>query len=91
MPKIVLIYDIAASRWRARLSEICLDFGLKRIQLSAFLGDLRPAVLRALVNECLTLKPRRLKGRFIIHIFEVSPRPAAFSKTIGHNSRNSRL
>ena len=36
----VLIYDIEDDRLRTRASEICLDYGLQRIQFSAFFGKL---------------------------------------------------
>ena len=37
---VVLIYDIENDRLRTRASEICLDYGLERIQFSAFFGRL---------------------------------------------------
>lgn len=37
---LVLIYDIENDRIRTRASEICLDYGLERIQFSAFFGKL---------------------------------------------------
>lgn len=37
---LVLIYDIEDDRVRTRASEICLDYGLERIQFSAFFGKL---------------------------------------------------
>lgn len=37
---LVLIYDIEDDRLRTRVSEICLDYGLERIQFSAFFGKL---------------------------------------------------
>lgn len=36
----LLIYDIQDDRIRLRISETCLDYGLVRIQYSAFLGAL---------------------------------------------------
>jgi CRISPR-associated protein Cas2 len=36
----LLVYDISSDRLRARVADDCLDYGLSRIQLSAFLGDL---------------------------------------------------
>ncbi len=38
---IILIYDIPNDRVRAKIADICLDYGLERIQYSAFSGDLR--------------------------------------------------
>ena len=37
---LLLIYDIEDDRLRARASGICLDYGLERIQFSAFFGKL---------------------------------------------------
>jgi CRISPR-associated protein Cas2 len=35
-----VIYDVDDDRVRYRMSETCLDYGLERIQFSAFLGTL---------------------------------------------------
>ena len=37
---LVLIYDIEDDRLRTRVSDVCLDYGLERIQFSAFFGKL---------------------------------------------------
>ncbi len=37
---ILAIYDIEDDRIRYKISEACKDYGLQRIQYSAFLGDL---------------------------------------------------
>lgn len=37
---LVLIYDIENDRLRVRVSDVCLDYGLERIQFSAFFGRL---------------------------------------------------
>ena len=37
---LVLIYDVEDDRIRTRVSETCLDYGLQRIQYSAFFGKL---------------------------------------------------
>jgi CRISPR-associated protein Cas2 len=37
---LVLIYDIENDRLRARVADVCLDYGLVRIQFSAFFGKL---------------------------------------------------
>jgi len=36
----LVVYDISSERLRAKVADACLDYGLSRIQLSAFLGDL---------------------------------------------------
>lgn len=37
---LVVLYDIQIDRLRTRVSEACLDYGLERIQFSAFRGKL---------------------------------------------------
>ncbi len=36
----LLIYDISDDRTRQKVADVCLDYGLDRIQYSAFLGRL---------------------------------------------------
>jgi CRISPR-associated protein Cas2 len=38
--KCLLIYDIPNDRVRTKVADFCLDYGLDRIQLSSFTGDL---------------------------------------------------
>lgn len=40
MRHILLIYDIPNDRLRSRVADACLDYGLDRIQFSAFSGML---------------------------------------------------
>lgn len=40
MQRILLIYDITEDRARAKIADICLDYGLDRIQYSTFSGRL---------------------------------------------------
>ena len=37
---ILLVYDISHDRTRTKVADICLDYGLERVQYSAFWGDL---------------------------------------------------
>ncbi len=36
----IVIYDIVEDKIRNKIADICLDFGLQRIQYSAFFGEL---------------------------------------------------
>jgi len=38
--KCLLIYDIPNDAARTKIADFCLDYGLDRIQYSAFMGDL---------------------------------------------------
>ena len=46
-----VIYDIVKDRIRKKIADICLDYGLKRIQYSAFLGDINTTRRRALEDK----------------------------------------
>lgn len=47
----LLIYDIPDDKARKKIADACLDYGLERIQYSAFAGDLSRAHQRALFGE----------------------------------------
>lgn len=56
----LVVYDITDDRVRDKVADICKDYGLDRIQYSAFLGDLsrnhqEELFLRA--GRCLGDKP----------------------------------
>jgi CRISPR-associated protein Cas2 len=38
--RLLLVYDISHDRTRTKIADICADYGLDRIQYSAFLGQL---------------------------------------------------
>jgi len=38
---VLLIYDIEHDGTRAKIADLCLDYGLDRVQYSSFEGDLR--------------------------------------------------
>ena len=38
--KCLLVYDIPDDRTRTKVADFCLDYGLDRIQYSAFVGEL---------------------------------------------------
>lgn len=47
----LLIYDIPHDGTRQKVADACLDYGLQRIQYSAFTGDLSRSHQRALFRE----------------------------------------
>lgn len=57
--QILLIYDIPDTRVRTKIADICLDYGLERIQYSAFTGNLR----RVHQEEMLAKMRKRLGKR----------------------------
>jgi len=36
----IVIYDVPSDKVRNKIADVCLDYGLERIQFSAFLGDM---------------------------------------------------
>ena len=36
----LIIYDIASDKLRSKIADVCQDYGLDRIQFSAFLGEI---------------------------------------------------
>ena len=58
-----VIYDCENDRVRTRISEVCLDYGLTRIQFSAFMGKLSRSMREELfLKMCAQLneKPARI-------------------------------
>jgi len=47
----LLVYDIPDDNTRTRVADICLDYGLDRIQYSSFLGDLERTHQEELMME----------------------------------------
>ena len=56
--KCLLIYDIPEDRIRTKVATFCIDYGLDRVQFSAFAGD-----LSSNHQEELMLKLRRRLGK----------------------------
>lgn len=54
----LLVYDISDDKTRTKVADACLDYGLDRIQYSAFFGKLNGTHRRELMK-----KLRRLLGR----------------------------
>jgi CRISPR-associated protein Cas2 len=54
----LLVYDIPDDSIRTRVADVCLDYGLERIQYSAFLGE-----LAATHQEEMLLKIRARLGQ----------------------------
>jgi len=57
-PNLLLVYDIPDDRKRAKIADACLDYGLDRIQFSAFSGW-----LLATQQEELFLKVKKILGK----------------------------
>jgi CRISPR-associated protein Cas2 len=58
VPNMILVYDIVDDRKRAKIADACLDYGLDRIQFSAFVGWLTPSK-----QQELMVKIKRILGK----------------------------
>lgn len=54
----LLVYDISDDRKRGKVADACLDYGLDRIQFSAFTGNIQPTH-----QEELMLKIKKILGK----------------------------
>jgi CRISPR-associated protein Cas2 len=54
----LVVYDISDDARRTKVADVCLDYGLDRIQYSAFLGN-----LSASLQDELMLKLKKTLGR----------------------------
>jgi len=50
-----VVYDISSNKARNRVAKICKDYGLYRVQKSAFLGDLNRNQIDEIVLKCKEL------------------------------------
>lgn len=71
----VVIYDITKDSLRSRVANKLKDYGLNRIQYSAFVGDLRARSLRSLITDLKKMLgkagKRSREERKLVHIFPV--------------------
>jgi len=77
--KLLLVYDIPDDNLRSKVAGICLDYGLVRIQYSAFFGE-----LSANYQEELLFKLRRRVSRVPcnIQLFPIGEREIRLRKII---------
>jgi CRISPR-associated protein Cas2 len=75
----LVIYDISHDGTRTKIADACLDYGLERLQQSAFIGELSPSQQRELF-----LKMRQRLGRHgaNIQLFALDERAWASRRVI---------
>ena len=75
----LVMYDIPQNKVRVKVADICLDYGLQRVQFSAFMGDLSRNR-----QEELMLKIRRRVGRADanVRLFALGEREAKLQKEV---------
>jgi CRISPR-associated protein Cas2 len=55
----LVVYDITDDNKRNKVADVCVDYGLDRIQYSAFLGDLTPTHQEELMLKIAAILKRR--------------------------------
>ena len=75
----LLVYDIPDDRVRTQISEICLDYGLERIQYSAFFGELNRNRQEEIMQKC-----RRKLGKKpgVVQLFPICERDLRLMKEV---------
>lgn len=60
-----VVYDIVENRIRNKVAKICKNYGLYRVQKSAFLGDLNKNEIDELVLQCKELADREKDSVYV--------------------------
>lgn len=71
--RIFVVYDIVDDKLRSRVADICLDYGLKRVQYSTFMGDLSTNRRQELV---LKLRSRFKSAEGCVYVLGLCERDA---------------
>lgn len=78
MPSLV-IYDIPDDRLRSKVADICLDYGLERIQFSAFFGEISRNRTEELLQK---IKRRAGKKAANVQVFSICEKDLRLRKTL---------
>jgi CRISPR-associated protein Cas2 len=81
----LLIYDIPHDGIRGKVADACLDYGLQRVQYSAFLGELSQVHQRELF---LQIKRRIGKHDANVQCFPLDERSWSGRRTIEQGQRS---
>jgi CRISPR-associated protein Cas2 len=81
----LLIYDISHDGIRAKVADACLDYGLERIQYSAFMGELSWVHQKELL---LQIRRRIGKHDANIHLFPLDEKSWTSRRVIEQKSED---
>ncbi|MCD6348613.1 MAG: CRISPR-associated endonuclease Cas2 [Candidatus Korarchaeota archaeon] len=71
MTHYLVVYDISDDAVRLKVANKLKDYGMRRIQYSAFVGELAPRRYRSLVGELRRIISGVREGRRMIHLFPI--------------------
>lgn len=63
--RVLVVYDISDDRARAKVADFCQDYGLSRVQYSAFVGNLARTHQDELISK-VRRRLGRLSGRIAL-------------------------
>lgn len=82
--KLLLIYDIVDDKIRNKIADVCLDYGLERIQYSAFLGELNHNRQEELLQK---IKRRLGKNEGDVQLFPLCDKDLRLRKRIANRKQ----
>lgn len=62
----LVVYDIVDDNKRNKVADVCMDYGLDRIQYSTFAGDLAPTHQEELMLKIAAILGRRPVGASVL-------------------------
>src|SRR3989338_9907869 len=87
---ILIIYDITKTKLRSKITSICFDYGLKRVQKSAFLGLTTARNQQWIIKEVRELLDQKGNRReYNIQIFQL-PVDCMRNRTIFYSKKRPR-
>ena len=85
--KCLIVYDISNDNVRSKVADACLDYGLDRIQLSAFLGDLARTHQEELL---LTIKKHLGQRAGNVQLFPLCEKDWRMRLVIDHSDKKAK-
>jgi len=83
----IIIYDIPSDKLRNRIADICQDYGLKRIQFSAFLGEINHNRREELLQK---IKREIGKKQANVQLFPICDKDMRLRKTLVVDESNKK-
>ena len=83
----IIIYDIPSDKLRNRIADICQDYGLKRIQFSAFLGEINHNRREELLQK---IKREVVKKQANVQLFPICDKDMRLRKTLVVDESNKK-
>lgn len=83
----LIIYDIPSDKLRSKVADICQDYGLDRIQFSAFLGEINHNRREELLQK---IKRKIGKKQANVQLFPICDKDVRLRQMVVVNENNER-